>query len=285
LISTAAASYRARMRRVLEYIDVHLSEELTLERLSSVAAFSKYHFHRQFTELYGLGVSRYVQLSRLKRASFRLAFRDDVSIFEVALSSGYEGPEAFARAFRKTLGQSPSEFRREPQWILWYATYRPLSELRIQHMKPRNTAEQVKIVDFEETRVAALEHRGDTRHLGASIRKFIQWRKENGLSPRASDTFNVFYDDGLDLCVSTERDVASNSSGIIGKTIPGGRCALLRHVGSDDTFGETVAYLYSEWLPQSGEELRDFPLFCRRVEFFPDVPEHEAVTDVYLPLK
>jgi AraC family transcriptional regulator len=38
-------------------------------------------------------------------------------------------------------------------------------------------------------------------------------------------------------------------------------------------------------LPQSDEELRDFPLFFQRVSFFPDVAESEAVTDVFLPLK
>jgi AraC family transcriptional regulator len=60
---------------------------------------------------------------------------------------------------------------------------------------------------------------------------------------------------------------------------------VLRHFGSDDTLGETVSYLYSEWLPDSAEELRDFPLYCQRVEFFPDVPENEAITDLFLPLK
>ena len=43
-------------------------------------------------------------------------------------------------------------------------------------------------------------------------------------------------------------------------------------------------FLYREWLPDSGEELRDFPLYCERVSFFPDVPEREAITDLYLPL-
>jgi AraC family transcriptional regulator len=294
LSSTAAENYRARLRRVLDYIDAHLDEALTVERLSSVAAFSKFHFHRQFTELYGLGVFRYVQLSRMKRASYQLAFRSHLPIVEIALANGYEGPEAFARAFRKTIGQSPTEFRKQPQWNPWYATCLPLSELRTEHMKPRNPAEQVKIVDFPERRVAVFEHRGDPRRIGASIRKFIEWRKANGLSPRVSDTFNLFYDDEtqtdpenfrMDLCASLEHDVEANSFGIISKTIPGGRCAMLRHIGSDDTLRATVACLYSEWLPQSGEEPRDFPLFCQRVRFFPDVPEHEAVTDVYLPLK
>ena len=37
--------------------------------------------------------------------------------------------------------------------------------------------------------------------------------------------------------------------------------------------------------PASGEEPRDFPLYFQRVSFFPDVPEHEAITDVFLPLR
>lgn len=45
-----------------------------VERLSHVAAFSTYHFHRQFSALFGIGVVKCVQLRRLKRASYQLAF-------------------------------------------------------------------------------------------------------------------------------------------------------------------------------------------------------------------
>jgi AraC family transcriptional regulator len=75
---------------VLEYIDSHLDDDLTIDRLSNVAAFSKYHFHRQFSELFGISVYKYVQLTRLKRASYQLAFRDRMSIVDVSLASGYE---------------------------------------------------------------------------------------------------------------------------------------------------------------------------------------------------
>lgn len=89
----------------------------------------------------------------------------------------------------------------------------------------------------------------------------------------------------MDLCAATDMAVLPNEFGVMSKTIPAGRCALLRHVGSDDTLRDSVLYLYSQWLPQSGEELREFPLYFQRVTFFPDVPEHEAITDVFLPLK
>jgi AraC family transcriptional regulator len=294
LTSAAAERYLARFRKVFDYIDAHLDQELHVERLSAVAAFSKFHFHRQFTELFGISIYGYVQLCRLKRASYQLAFRAESQIVDIALASGYGGPDAFSRAFRKSIGQSPSDFRRQPKWAAWLATYQPLTELRQKYMSARYQASQVGIVSCADTRVAVLEHRGDPQLIGDSIRKFIAWRKQNHLPPRVSDTFNIFYDNPadtaaesfrLDLCASIERDVAPNEFGVVEKTIPGGRCAKLRHIGSDDNLGAALEFLYREWLPQSGEELRDFPLYVQRVSFFPDVPDHAAVTDAFLPLK
>jgi AraC family transcriptional regulator len=71
----------------------------------------------------------------------------------------------------------------------------------------------------------------------------------------------------------------------VAKIIPAGRCAVLRHVGTDDTLGQAISTLYQQWLPQSGEALRDYPLYFRRVVFFPEVPENEAITDIFLPIK
>jgi AraC family transcriptional regulator len=138
-----------------------------------------------------------------------------------------------------------------------------------------------------------MEHRGDPRHIGRTIQRFIAWRKAAGLPPRNSDTFTVFYnpeparpdDFHIDLCAATERTVTDADAGVKPGLIPGGRCARLRVVGSSDDMGPAASYLYREWLPNSGEETRDFPLYCQRVTFFPDVPDHEAVTDLFLPLR
>jgi len=156
-------------------------------------------------------------------------------------------------------------------------------------MTTTNRADEVQVVDFTATKVAALEHRGDPRQIAGSIRNFIAWRRENRLPPRHSATFNVVYDDEtavtpqafrFDLCAATNGAVADNRFGVVSKTIPGGRCAVLRHIGSDDTLRDTVRYLCAEWLPASGEELRDFPMFFERVEFYPEVAERDAVTVV-----
>lgn len=293
-MTSTADDYRARFRRVLQHIDAHLNERLTVEELSAVAAFSKYHFHRQFAALFGITVAKYIQLRRLKRASYQLAFRTDESIIDIALANGYEGPEAFARAFKKAVGQSPSDFRKEPQWLPWHDTLQSLNEARESYMPASARAEQINIVSFPTTRVAVLEHRGDPRHIGESIRRFIAWRKQHRLPPHVSATFNRAYHDPdsvapeefrMDLCAATEMDIAENEFGVVAGVIPGGRCAVLRHIGSDDSLRSSVLYLYSQWLPQSGEEPREFPIYFQRVKFFPDVPEHAAITDVFLPLK
>lgn len=292
--TSAAERYQARFHRVLRHVEEHLADDLSVERLSGIAAFSKFHFHRQFTGLVGIGVHKYVQLLRLKRASYRLAFRTDDPILQIALDSGYEGPEAFARSFKQRFGQTPSEFRARPQWATWNAVYQSLRDIRTTHMKQDLQSTDVRIVETKDIRVAVLEHRGDPATIGDSVRRFIAWRKEAHLPPRTNATFNIFYDDPeatppgefrVDLCVAVDREIALNNTGIVMKTIPGGRCAVLRHVGSDDGLAAAAQYLYGVWLPASGEELRDFPLYGQRVAFFPDVPENEAILDLFLPLK
>jgi AraC family transcriptional regulator len=290
-----ANRYHARLLEVLEYIDTHLHEDLDLDRLSGVAAFSTYHFHRQFRQLFGVSVMKYVQLRRLKRAAYQLAFRPNRSVLEIALDSSYEGPEAFARAFKRHVGQSPTDFRQDPQWHSWFDAYQPAHDIRSQHMQPTIRPDQVTIVHFPETKIAALEHRGDPAHIGDTIRTFVRWRKQHKLSPKVSRTFNIFYVDSedvppeqfrMDVGVSITTDTIDQGDvGVVAKVIPAGRCAKLRHVGSDESLDAAIRFLYAQWLPQSGEELRDFPLFLERLTFFPDVPEHEAVVEVYLPLR
>jgi len=293
-VNTTVNAYRARFRRVLSHVDTHLEREITVEELAAVAAFSKFHFHRQFSGLFGLCVYEVIKLARLKRAAFRLAFRRTGNTLDIALASDYATPEAFARAFKRVVGQTPREFRAAPRWDTWQAAFAPLDALRSTDMPNEYSPDQVRVVDFPATRVASLLHRGDPRQLGGTIRRFIDWRRANGLPPSRSATFNVLHTDELgvgpedfrfELCAVTNRDVAPNDNGVEAKTLPAGRCALLRHVGSDATLRSAFAFLYGEWLPASGEEPRDFPPFLERVAFYPEVPEHEAITDIYLPLR
>ncbi len=286
-----AQAYNARLLRVLNHIETHLIEDLSVEALSNVAAFSKFHFHRQFAAVFGIGVYRYVQLARLKRASHKLAFRDE-AVTGIALDSGYDGPEAFARAFKRTLGQSPSAFREQPDWAPWHDTFAPLQEIRAMHLKQTFAFKDVEIRDVPDIRITEMIHHGSPQKVGDTIRRFIDWRKANNLPPQRHATYSLFYADPLEtppedyrigLGVATDRDFTGE--GLVANTLPKGRAAVLRFTGFSDDLRDVVSWLYAQWLPQSGEELRDFPIYVQRVKFFPEVAENEAVTDIFLPLK
>jgi AraC family transcriptional regulator len=281
-----------RLQRVLDHVERNLDADLGVEALAKVAAFSPHHFHRWFSASFGMGVGRYVRTLRLKRAGARLAFRD-ASVLQIAMNCGYEGPEAFSRAFKQQLDQTPGEFRKAPDWRAWRTIFDPVAKMRTGHMTQTFTDKAVRIVEFPDTPVAVLRHRGDPAGIGGSVRRFIAWRKSAGLPPRLSATFNVWHDDPmetppeafrLDICAAAA-GVSPNDDGVTADVIAGGRCAVLRHVGSDDGLRAAADFLYGGWLPRSGEEPADRPPFAQRVRFFPDVAEHEAVTDVFLPLR
>ena len=153
----------------------------------------------------------------------------------------------------------------------------------------------IKIVEFEQIHVAVLEHRGDPKLVNQSVQRFIEWRKQSRLSPyKTSKTFGIPYDNPdtvepekfrFDICGEIMAPVPENKQGVISKIIPGGPCAVVRHLGSLDRIGDSIYPLYRDWLPSSGEELRDFPPIFHYLNLIPNVLEHELITDIYLPLR
>ena len=283
------------MLRVLDHIDRHPDGDLSLDRLSSVAAFSKYHFHRQFTATFGLPVHRYVQLARMKRASHRLVAADARTITDIAMDAGYDAPDAFARAFRRRLEQSPSSFRESPDWATWLAAFGPLDNARSKIMQILFEQADVTIRDVPPTPVAIIEHRGDRAGLPETIQRFRAWKSAAGLSPESGSTFMVFRsercpedpsDYSMDLCAEIDRPIDANDETVKTGVIPGGRCAVLRYPGNTNNLEPASLFLYRDWLPASGEEVRDFPHYSRRrLSFIPEASAHEVITEVFLPLK
>lgn len=285
---TRAEAYARRFEAVFAYIERHLAEDLSIEKLSRVAHFSKFHFHRQFSQYAGISVSRYIQHERMRHAARRLVFETHRRVIDIAMEAGFESAAAFSRAFRSAFGCSPSRFRKHPAWPPWCERHRLPARKRGRPM-------DVEIIDFPQTRIAVLEHRGPPEQVNDSALRFIEWRKSTGLSPVASsDTFGIAHDDPettdpsqfrFDICGSMDGEVPDNPQGVKTGMLPGGRCAKVRHHGSHERLGETAYFLYRDWLPESGEELRDFPLFFHYHNLITDTPEHELVTDVYLPLR
>ncbi|WP_444998085.1 AraC family transcriptional regulator [Aliikangiella sp. IMCC44359] len=287
-------SYPIRIEKVIEYIDLHLDDDLSLDVLCQVACLSKYHFHRFFTVNLGMSVFVYIQLFRFKKAAYELVFRKQRKVIDIAMSCGYQSPEAFSRAFKQVIGQTPSDFRASPNWKLWLNKYENLEMINKQKYQSEQIIFEVDIVEFKAIKIAVAEHFGDPKLIGHTIEKLIKWRKINKLPPNISRTFNLVYDDPetvqpenyrFDVGASIQSNVDKNDLGIVTKIIPNGLCAKLRVSGGDAAIAQHVRYLYSDWFENSQYELRDFPLFFERITLFPDVPEREMITDIYLPIR
>jgi AraC family transcriptional regulator len=102
----------ARLKRVQEYIDANLGKNITLSEIASVADMSLYYFAVLFRQSTGLSPHRYILNRRVELAKGLL--RDSkLSVLDVSISVGFEHQNNFARAFRRLIGVSPTQFRRD----------------------------------------------------------------------------------------------------------------------------------------------------------------------------
>lgn len=94
---------------LVEYIEQHLDEDLTLERLAEEFYISKYHIAHVFKENVGLSIHQYIIKKRLSLC--QEAIRARMNITEAYQAYGFGDYSSFYRAFKKEYGISPKEFR------------------------------------------------------------------------------------------------------------------------------------------------------------------------------
>jgi len=95
---------------VLDYIEMNLCEELTLDGISKVGGFSKFYFHRIFQREVGISLYDYIRKRRLASAASVL-LNSNTSILDVALIYHFESQEAFTRAFKSVYQLPPGRYR------------------------------------------------------------------------------------------------------------------------------------------------------------------------------
>ncbi|MEU6257230.1 GlxA family transcriptional regulator [Streptomyces sp. NPDC047043] len=107
----AQTARREPLREVQQWVTEHPSGDLSVESLAERAALSPRHFARAFQAETGMTPGRYVDRVRLEHARRLLEDTAD-GVEEISRASGYGTPEAMRRAFVRTLGAAPAEYRR-----------------------------------------------------------------------------------------------------------------------------------------------------------------------------
>jgi len=99
------------IKEVILYVEEHLEEPLTLEKVASRSHFSKYHFHRIFQSTVGMTVMEYIRLRRLANASSALLYTGE-RILDIAFYYQFESQASFTRAFKEVYKLPPGKYRR-----------------------------------------------------------------------------------------------------------------------------------------------------------------------------
>jgi AraC family transcriptional regulator len=108
----ARGGLAARQRRIVaEYIEEHVSKQISLAELAELAQLSVYHFSRAFKQSFGLPPHRYHTSRRIERARVLLA-KPNLSVTEIALEVGFSDASSFTGTFHKLVGRTPTDYRR-----------------------------------------------------------------------------------------------------------------------------------------------------------------------------
>ncbi len=281
------------LNQVIDYIEEHLTDDLTLEMISEYAGVSDYHFRKIFFYLSGLTLSEYIKNRRLSEASMDLLQGEKVT--EVALKYGYQSIDGFTRAFKKWSGLLPSEVIKKgisksfPK-LSFVITVRGGStmEFRIEE-KPafnlvgvsRRVPMQFKGINNEIVKLAesiteeqkaemhSLQNIEPYEIVNASYEADANFLKEEGYLTHM-------------IGILTTKDQVSD----LLEKVPVEACtwAVFPNEGPfPSTLQETMARVYSEWLPSSNYELINAPTFSF-TKMDPDKKDY-AYSEVWIPVR
>lgn len=277
---TAWAAYEARLRRVSAHIHEHLDEELDMDRLADIACLSSYHWHRIYRAIYGETAAATVKRLRLHRAAGDIV-ETDLSVGEIAKRSGYPNVQSFNRIFRAVYGMPPARYRKEGTHKL-FETGRG----KASHMF------DIQIRKIPGISLVGVAHHGSYMHIGKAFEQLFGTLYARGQARPDMRMIGVYLDDPDIVaeaklrsyaCVTVE-PVAPVEPPLERRAIDGGDYAVLRHKGPYAEMHKAYQWLYGEWLPRSGRQLRDAVMFEEYLNNPRDVAPAELLTDIHMPL-
>lgn len=99
----------AAIEGIIQYIEMHLTEELSLSKLAALASFSPVHFHNCFKRSTGKTLRAYVEERRIRRAA-GLLVSTDRNLAQIAQDCGFSSQSYFSFVFRRTMNETPREY-------------------------------------------------------------------------------------------------------------------------------------------------------------------------------
>jgi len=262
--------YILQIYKVIAYIESKPLEKHTLESLSKVAGFSKYHFHRIFCTIMGENVGAYIK--RVHLQSSRL--KTDEKITDIALSSGYETNAAFSAAFKKLFGVSPTAFAKEAKVRVCKDRLKPT----IVEFEGADLIYVRKVGEYNSVSEEAWDVLLEFAHKHTLINENTKMFGFGHDDPDITDTHQLRYDAAMSYF---ETNVKIEGE-ILRKNIEPCRCAMFLHVGLYEDIDTTYNKI-GDWIVQSGVYIQNQSMF--EIYLNQDAKPEDLKTQIYLPLQ
>ena len=260
---TDNAYYVERIRRGVDFIEARLDEDIALGEVAKAASLSQWHFQRIFKSLTGETLKTYIRSRRMANALDRLA-GTDLRVLDIALDAGFGSQEAFAHAFKKAFGMTPTAYRGLGQRNLFPRKLQ-LDEASIAHLRDRvsrepiiETRERMCLVGLRTTFYGVDSEKND---LGEKLPRlwddFVPWLAaiEHAVPGACYGVIRPGQSadaEALDYHAAIEvHPNAPVPEGLVRLELPGATYARFVHRGPASEVDQSVSYAYSTWLMAS----------------------------------
>jgi len=265
--------YHEKIHRAVDYIEQHLSEEISLERLAAEACFSPFHFHRIFTVITGETPRDFIERVKLEKAANKLYVFPDKPIAEIATELGFSSASTFSRAFRKHFHIPPRDFLAKHINDFHLIN---VSGFQIQSYQDSKVCHFVKIEKLPARHVVYCQTlNGYATGIPKAWKKLLgaatlqDWLRPDtcyigmpfdnpGVTPREKCRYRA--------CISVDKQTTFSFREIKTFDLKGGNYALFQFRGKRQDISEAYAFVYGVWLPGSGY-----------------IPDHKPLIEIYPP--
>lgn len=280
---TTREEYQKCVNAVVDYINLHLGEEIDLKSLARISNFSPFYFHRIMKAFLGEPIGTFIVRTRTEAAA-RLLRYSDIPVADIAYRIGYSSPSSLSKVFRQFYGISPKEYRNNKNFVIMKpAIIRADLELKSE------------IKNVEARNVIYIRLSGDYKlnDYGGTWGRLFQFVKEQNLPMGEPMPLCIYHDDPkvtpveklrTDVCMVLPEP--TTPKGDVGfKILPAGRYAVFMYKGSYEHLQGVYDTIYGKYLPEMECTLRDEASAERYMNDPCTTAPEDLLTEIYIPIE
>lgn len=285
--------YFESVTKAISYIEEHLLDVITADKIAERVGYSPYHFHRIFQSITRNSVSEYIRKRRLTLAAYDL-FYSNLRIVEIAIKYHFTSQEAFTRAFQQRFSITPGQFRKQAD--MKDTPFRAMEKKALDETWLRQfhngAALDPVIITKGRLHLAGMEIRGLHSHdIGKLWSIFRQRISELN---RRKDLKSIYYslielagdnwEASYTACIEIDEEVEL-PEGMVYKVIQPATYAVFTHKGTVARIQDTFEYIYSTWLPKSENTRMNQPEFAHYDHRYLGPMSEDSEIDIYIPIE